>query len=272
MGCRTLGCPADDASLKLANPWLVFLHEAGGEMALTSFTRRSVIALGSSLIALTGFSACAHEPAQGAGGTASYLASLRATSVTPITHEEYAVIAASLQVETAALEAAAFTEGGRGSGYDANGRPLVLFEPHIFSRRTNRRFDESHPTISYPALDGRRYPATQDERWAQVEAAYELAPDEALESTSWGAFQLMGYNYRGAGFENVRAFVTALSTSPQQQLAAWARWLTANGLVDELQRKDWAGFARGYNGPGYAASNYDRRMADEYARLTAAAN
>lgn len=104
-------------------------------------------------------------------------------------------------------------------------------------------------------MDSRRYPRTQDERWEQVVAAYELAPNEALESTSWGAFQLMGYNYQGAGFDTVQAFVTALSRSPQEQLAAWTRWLTANGLVDELQRKDWAGFAQGYNGPGYAASN-----------------
>lgn len=239
---------------------------------MTKFTRRSLIASGASLSVVSVCPACAHEPVQTTGGATSYLATLRAASVAPITREEYAAAAASLQVETEALCAAAFVEGGRGSGYDASGRPLVLFEPHVFSRRTNRRYDDSHPAISYPAMDSRRYPRTQDERWVQVEAAYELAPNEALESTSWGAFQLMGYNYPGAGFDTVQAFVTALSTSPQEQLAAWARWLTANGLVDELQRKDWAGFARGYNGPGYAASNYDQRLADEYARLTTAAN
>lgn len=35
-------------------------------------------------------------------------------------------------------------------------------------------------------------------------------------------------------------------------------------LVDELQRHDWAGFARGYNGAGYKRNNYDEKLRQAY--------
>ncbi|MEQ1492689.1 MAG: N-acetylmuramidase family protein, partial [Terricaulis sp.] len=148
----------------------------------------------------------------------------------------------------------------------------VLFEPHIFSRLTNHRFNDSHPAISYSLWDAGRYPRTQDGRWEQVTEAYALAPDEALSATSWGAFQIMGFQYRTAGYDTVQAFVIDVVRSPQHELAAWARWVQASGLVDEIQRKDWAGFARRYNGASYAERGYDRLMAEAYARLTTAAN
>ena len=50
-------------------------------------------------------------------------------------------------------------------------------------------------------------------------------------------------------------------------MAAFAAFVRANNLADELQRRDWAGFASRYNGPGYAANRYDQRMAEAYARL-----
>jgi hypothetical protein len=40
------------------------------------------------------------------------------------------------------------------------------------------------------------------------------------------------------------------------------------GLVDELRRNDWAGFARGYNGPGYADNRYDTKLASAYSNFS----
>ena len=57
--------------------------------------------------------------------------------------------------------------------------------------------------------------------------------------------------------------------SEKDQLEAFEGFVRANGLADELQRKDWAGFASRYNGPGYAANQYDVKMAEAYARLKA---
>ena len=41
-------------------------------------------------------------------------------------------------------------------------------------------------------------------------------------------------------------------------------FLKANGLISKLQRHDWAGFARGYNGSAYAKNQYDTKLAVAY--------
>lgn len=39
-------------------------------------------------------------------------------------------------------------------------------------------------------------------------------------------------------------------------------------LSQKLKQKDWAGFARGYNGPAYAKYGYHKKMAKAYARFS----
>jgi hypothetical protein len=63
--------------------------------------------------------------------------------------------------------------------------------------------------------------------------------------------------------------VAKLARSERDQLEAFEGFVRANGLADELQRKDWTGFASRYNGPGYAANQYDQKMAQAYQRLKA---
>lgn len=43
---------------------------------------------------------------------------------------------------------------------------------------------------------------------------------------------------------------------------------TIRYYYNELQRKDWAGFARGYNGPGYAKNRYDIKLANAYKKYS----
>ena len=43
--------------------------------------------------------------------------------------------------------------------------------------------------------------------------------------------------------------------------------ITNTGQVKYLRAKNWAGFARAYNGPGYARRGYHTRMAAAYKRL-----
>jgi hypothetical protein len=42
-------------------------------------------------------------------------------------------------------------------------------------------------------------------------------------------------------------------------------FIKANNLIDEIQRRDWAGFAKVYNGPGYEIQKYDQILATNYA-------
>lgn len=52
--------------------------------------------------------------------------------------------------------------------------------------------------------------------------------------------------------------------SEAKQLEAMIRYIKVNHLVDELQRRDWAGFASGYNGKAYAKNNYDEKLRQAY--------
>jgi hypothetical protein len=150
-------------------------------------------------------------------------------------------------------------------GFGQDGRPIILFERHLFSRKTNSQFDTSNPSISNRTPGG--YPRSQADRWAQLAEAYALDPEAALQSASYGRFQVLGQNYGNLGMPNAHEYVAKISKSEKDQLEAFEGFVRANNLADELQRKDWAGFARAYNGPGYAANQYDTKMANAYQRI-----
>lgn len=183
---------------------------------------------------------------------------------------DYEVAAALLGVEIATLKAVAEVES-RGSGFLPTGRPVILYEPHIFSRYTNHVYDKTHPKISYPKWKSGQY-GPISAQWPKFQIAAELNPAAAVMACSWGKFQLMGFNYQKCGFEALADFRIAMDESEREQLIAFCNFVRARGLVDELQRHDWPGFAFGYNGAGYAANRYDEKLAAayrKYAKLAA---
>jgi len=88
--------------------------------------------------------------------------------------------------------------------------------------------------------------------------------DAALSSASWGKFQIMGFNHGLAGFPELGNFIAAMHIDEDQHLLAFVNFVKNKNLVDELQRKDWAGFALGYNGAGYKANKYDEKLQAAY--------
>lgn len=194
-----------------------------------------------------------------------YLATLRVQNAAPLARRDYEEVAGRLGCEWEAVAAVARVESGSLGGFAPDGRPIILFERHLFSRKTNSRYDQTNPNISNRTPGG--YPRSQADRWAQLTEAYGLDPNAALESASYGRFQVLGQNYPNLGMSNAHEYVSKLARSEKDQLEAFEGFIRANGLADELQRLDWAGFASRYNGPSYAANQYDTRMAEEYARL-----
>jgi N-acetylmuramidase len=152
-----------------------------------------------------------------------------------------------------------------GCGYLADGRPQILFERHVFHRLTNGKFDDGQISDPSPGGYGPRG-ANQYDRLAAAIANDRLA---ALQSASWGIGQVMGFNFRAAGFTNVEDMIAAMSQSEDQQLLAMASFLIATGLHRPLQAHDWASFARGYNGPNYAINRYDIRLNGEFQKYSA---
>lgn len=88
-----------------------------------------------------------------------------------------------------------------------------------------------------------------------------LDADAALKSASWGLGQIMGGNFAAAGYASAQAMVAAFVADESAQLAAMAAFIVHNGLAHAVANKDWATYARGYNGPNYAENAYDTKLA-----------
>lgn len=147
------------------------------------------------------------------------------------------------------------------SGSDMNS---FLFEPHVFSRLTEGRYDRSHPAVSYQVWDRNKYPKTAYARQSQFDDAVKLEPFKAYEAASWGLFQIMGYHYKTLGYSNALHMATDLKSGVEPNVKAFCKIVHAMGLTQALRDENWAKFARGYNGPGYKVNNYDVKIAATY--------
>jgi hypothetical protein len=193
----------------------------------------------------------------------NYLATLVAKNPAALTAAEIKEAADRMACDVACVKAVLKVES-KGRGFSADGRPIILFEPHVFSKQTIRKFDISNPNVSYKSWGQKPYPGTQAGRYAQLEEAFALDPEAAVGAASWGLFQILGLNYKACGFSSATAFVADMSQSEARMLAAFEAFVRANKILDELQKKDWAGFARVYNGPGQV-EKYAKLLSDAYA-------
>lgn len=179
-----------------------------------------------------------------------------------LTDADFTRAAQLLGCEPAAIRAVAACES-QGYGFLADNRPKILFEAHVFSRLTGHAFDTTHPGISSRTWNRDLYRGGEAEYIRLVEATA-LNREAALQSASWGKFQLMGFNWRRCGFTLLSDFVNAMNRSEGEHLTAFCHFIKSMGLDDELRRRDWTAFARGYNGPGFAINSYDSRLARSF--------
>jgi N-acetylmuramidase len=192
---------------------------------------------------------------------------------TTLTDEDFARAAKALNVEVAAIRAVAEVEAA-GAGFIADGRPAILYEAHIFHAETKGKHakekDRRGVALSSPKWDRSLYGATGAAQHARYEDARKLDPDAANKACSWGTFQILGQNHKACGFDTSQAFVDAMWTGgAAAHLDAFVAFVKANNLDGPLRAKNWAAFARGYNGPSYAVNKYDTKMASAYARWKA---
>lgn len=154
-------------------------------------------------------------------------------------------------------------------GFDERGRPVILFEPHVFHRRTAGRFGVT--SFSYPRWGQKPYPRGFDARWDQLADAAERDEGAALESASWGLFQIMGWHWAALGYASVQEFCAAMTASEAGHLDALVRYITANELAPALRRcrpgnaDSCREFARGYNGEAYERHGYHVKLAEALA-------
>lgn len=145
----------------------------------------------------------------------------------------------------------------RNSGFDSQGRPVILFERHVFYKYTKGKYADSHPDLCNRTPGGYGSSASQ---WGRYERAANLDRWAANMATSWGLGQVMGFNHATAGYLTVDQMVVAMGESEGKQLDAAIEFIIHNGLAKYLKKWDAAGFAAHYNGAGYRKNDYDGKL------------
>lgn len=171
-------------------------------------------------------------------------------------------------MDEAALLAIVEVESG-GEPFYADGKPVIRFEGHYFYARLKGKDRQQavKAGLASPKVGGVPNPSTGQARYALLSRAMAINVEAALESTSWGLGQVMGANWKDLGRPDVQSLV-ADSETIQGQIDLMTDFIEVNGLDDEVHRRDWAAFARGYNGPAYKKNKYDVKLAKAYAKYS----
>lgn len=159
-----------------------------------------------------------------------------------------------------------------GSGFYADGSVKRLFEPHVFYRQLTPGPDRDKAVklgIAYPKWRPGNYPKDSTSRILQ---AMEIDKEAAMRATSWGAFQVLGENFRMAGYQSAEAMVENMMDDEETHLNAAINFIIAAGIDDDMRRleaitdravtaEECASIVSVYNGPGYRKNNYHTKFA-----------
>jgi len=131
-----------------------------------------------------------------------------------------------------------------GSGFGKDGRLLLQFEPNVFSRRSGIPLDKLNKwTWDENKVD------VQHKEWLAFEDASKLNPTIAMESTSWGLPQIMGFNFKLAGYADVKSMVESFKVSELQQVVSLIKFIqNSPKLYKAVLEKDYEQIAAIYNG------------------------
>lgn len=163
-----------------------------------------------------------------------------------------------------------------GRGF-VDGFPKTLFEGHVFWARLKKygldpqRLAPGNRDILYPHWTREHYgnAVKERDRLARAQMIHSAA---ALESASWGLFQIMGYHWNDLGYQSVDEYVSCMQCHERDHLKAFCEFIKfktfrKKPLVDLLKDLNWANFAYAYNGSGYRANAYDDKLEAAYKKL-----
>ncbi|MCD9118347.1 N-acetylmuramidase domain-containing protein [Pseudomonas bijieensis] len=218
----------------------------------------------------------------GIAGTKTALALAGADCSNLLQHALLVKAAARLGVELAAVMAVNEVES-QGSGFLDNGKPKILFERHIMYRQLSTprapgddavdlkahadQLAVAQPNLVNAKPGGYAGGTAEHQRLANARLIDDLC---ALESASWGAFQVMGYHAVRLGYQSVTDFADRMARDENEQFEAFVRFIEADPtLLKALKGKKWAAFAKAYNGPNYARNLYDTKLERAYQRHAA---
>ena len=179
-----------------------------------------------------------------------------------------------LGVELAAVKAVNEVESA-GTGF-LNNHPKILFERHVFWKQLIKH--DADPAVLAVGNEGILQKKSGGYKGGvrevdRLERAKAIHSDAALESASWGLFQIMGYHWKALGYDSADNFTQRMMKNEAEQLGAFVRYIEVNNLAKwlrlkpgqtSLSLKNFAEFAYRYNGPAYKRFKYHTKMLSAY--------
>lgn len=171
-----------------------------------------------------------------------------------------------LGVPQSSIRAVAQVESD-GGGYLDNGKAKILFERHVMYKQLvknkGKAFADQQLELQPAFVNTKRggYQGGVAE-YTRLSLAKNIDVDSAIESTSWGQFQVMGFNWKTLGYKSAQEFEQLMQASESNQFDAFVRFIKADTKLHKaLKEENWEQFAAIYNGPAYKDNNYDFKLA-----------
>lgn len=181
-----------------------------------------------------------------------------------VSEQEIAGFAKRLGGSVKQMKAVSAVESG-GSGFLDSGHPKILWERHHFWKRVQLAL----PLISNPKPGGYTLDADDDgknDSWEKLCEAAMYGPAWAIESCSWGKFQVMGFWWQKLGYASPIDMAWSMRESEAGHYEALVRYIQFNNLAGAFQAlstdpETCRKFAAGYNGSGYRKFDYHTKLA-----------
>lgn len=168
--------------------------------------------------------------------------------------DDYARLGVEFGLDVKLLKTVVIVEAS-GAGFDAKtGLIKIQFEPAWFERFTRTKI-----------LNGVEL---QKAEYEAFNKAYAINREAAMRATSWGLGQVMGFNHKEAGYKSVGEMVDAFRVSEYYQVRGMLKFIANNSkMFKALKTKDWATFAKLYNGKNYEKLGYDKKLNETFLKL-----
>lgn len=166
-------------------------------------------------------------------------------------------------IDTAALLAFISVETG-GQGFDTKtGKILIQFEPVWFKKQA---------PYAPSGLWSVNKVDVQSKEWEAFNDSFKKNPDAAMQSTSIGIGQIMGFHYQRLGYKSVGGMWDDAKKGIEQQVKQLVKFIQTDvKLQSAIEHHNWTDVAEIYNGKGfrelaakYHRTPYDKALEDAY--------
>lgn len=213
-----------------------------------------------------------HTPGYGSAFGPKSKAALRAKLINlkapALTDRDFTVFASLLNVPVSYIKGVRKVEAPRGA-FTEDGRPTDLYERHVAYRNAlaPTSLAQQRPDLFNAKGYGPGGYGPYSGQFDKMADACAYDPEAALCGVSWGAFQVLGENWRGLEYDSVWDMVSSLTESEAAHLDCFARFLKMKSIEDEFRAcrpgdpDSCIPFVSKYNGAGFRKFGYHVKLA-----------